>query len=66
MPEQIEWLVFQVALLVAKVNRLESDSEALVLALKAAENRLAAVERATPLTKPKSPPPKRRPWDRGI
>ena len=56
LPEQVEYLVFQVALLVAKVNQMEQDSEALILAIQSLENRVAAVERAVPWKAPKPPP----------
>jgi len=56
LPEQVEYLVFQVALLVARLNQMERDAEALVLAIKSLENRLTAVERATPWQAPKPPP----------
>lgn len=61
LPEQVEWLILQVSFLVAKVNRLEQDSEALARTVKTLENRLRAVERATPLQAPPKPPPPKLP-----
>lgn len=57
LPEQVEWLILQVSFLVAKVNRLEHDSEALILAVKSLEGRMTAVERAVPWKAPKASPP---------
>ena len=54
--EQIDWLIMQVSFLVAKVNRLERDNEALTDAVLTLESRLSTVERATPWTAPKKPP----------
>lgn len=64
--EQQEWLLLQVATLSAIVVRLEREHESLILALKSMENRMAAVERATPLQRPKKQPPPKKPWSRGI
>ena len=44
LPEQVEYLVQQVALLVAKTNQLEHDAEAFVLAVKSLENRMYHLE----------------------
>ena len=65
LPEQVEYLVMQVAICVAETNALKRDTEALVLAVKSLENRMLAVERATPLQRPKKAPPKK-PWSRGV
>jgi hypothetical protein len=56
--EQVEYLSTEVALLVGRMVMLEDEIEVL-------KARLCAVERATPLQKPKKSPPKK-PWDRGI
>lgn len=53
--EQVEWLILQVAFLIAKVNRLEEESAAYRLAIQSLENRLTPIERATPWKKPKPP-----------
>lgn len=56
--EQVEYLMFQVAMLAGRATLLEAECERL-------KQRLAYVERATPLKRPKKAPPKK-PWDRGI
>ena len=58
LPDQVEHLLFQVALNVAEINRLKDDNEVLIDAVKSLENRVAALERVTPLKKPfrKAPP----------
>jgi hypothetical protein len=53
LPEQVEWLIEQVAWQAGHITGLERDVEALILAVKSLENRTRAVERATPLVKPK-------------
>jgi hypothetical protein len=63
--EQQEWMLYQLATLSAVVIRLEREHEAVIAAIQSLENRMAAVERATPLQKPKKAPPKK-PWARGI
>lgn len=49
--EQVEYLLLQVSFMVAKIGTLERQAELL-------RARVAAVERATPLMRPKPPPPK--------
>lgn len=58
LPEQVEWLIWQVSFLVAKVNKLEREAESLA----ALNRRLTAVERAVPLRPPKKLPPHPDQW----
>ena len=57
LPEQVEWLVMQVALLVAKLNQLERDTQAIITAIQSLENRMSAAERAIPWKAPPKPKP---------
>ena len=50
LPQQVEYLIIQVAVLVGRVRTLEAQVEDL-------NARLKAVERATPLRAPKKPHP---------
>ena len=52
LPEQVEHLLFQLAVTISEVNRLKDENQALELAVKSLENRLEAVERVTPLKGP--------------
>jgi hypothetical protein len=54
LPEQVEYLITQVAILVARVGTLEREVETL-------RARLVAVERATPWTAPPKPKPPKLP-----
>lgn len=55
-------------MLSSRMTLLESENEAYRLAIQSLENRLLAVERATPWKRPSTakPPAKKKPWDRGI
>lgn len=66
--ERLEHLLFEVAMLSSRMTLLESENEAYRLAIQSLENRLLAVERATPWKRPSTakPPAKKKPWDRGI
>ena len=65
LPEQMEYILMQVAILVAEVNAIKRDLDAIVLGIQSLENRMLSVERATPLQRPKPPIPKK-PWQRGL
>ena len=56
LPEQVEYLLIQLAVTISEVNRLKDENQALELAVKSLENRLEVVERVTPLKGPSNTP----------